>query len=90
MGLEDARPNAPLLERQLLQRLADESGGSAFFVDGDQELREAYAAIEDEVRSRYLLAYYSSHAGDAGSFRLVDVEVAKPNLAARTIRGYYP
>lgn len=90
LGLEDRRPRAPALDRPLLQRLAEESGGRCFFVATEEELRSAYAAIEQEVRARYLLAYYSSHAGDADSFRLVDVEVARPRLAARTIRGYYP
>ena len=42
------------------------------------------------MRARYLLAYYSSLAGSSDLFRLVDVEVARPRLAARTIRGYYP
>ena len=90
LAVEDPRPNGPNLDRPLLQRLAAESGGSAFFVGGDRELRQAYARIEHEVRSRYLLAYYSSHRGDDGSFRLVDVKVKRPHLAARTIRGYYP
>jgi Ca-activated chloride channel family protein len=90
IGLEDPRPKAPPLDRPLLARLAEESGGRAFFVRDDAGLRETYAAIEHEVRSRYLLAYYSSHSEGDDSFRLVDVEVARPSLAARTIRGYYP
>jgi Ca-activated chloride channel family protein len=90
IGLEDPRPDAPVLDRPLLERLAEQSGGRAFFVRGDGGLQSAYAAIEREVRSRYLLAYYSSHAGSGDGFRVVDVKVEQANLAARTIRGYYP
>ena len=46
--------------------------------------------IEREVRSRYLLSYYSTQAADRVSFRLVNVEISAPHLSARTIRGYYP
>lgn len=89
IGLEDPNPTTPPLDRPLLDRLADETGGRSFYVDDAGELTSAYAAIEREVRSRYLLAYYSSHAGER-DFRLVDVELDEPRLIARTIRGYYP
>jgi Ca-activated chloride channel family protein len=91
VGLEaPQRTDAPTLDKLLLRRLADETGGRCFFVRDDGALRSAYAAIEREVRSRYLLAYYSSNASEAESFRLVDVAVERPALVARTIRGYYP
>jgi Ca-activated chloride channel family protein len=89
IGIEDPNPTTPPLDRHLLDKLADETGGRSFFVDDTAELTGVYAAIEREMRSRYLLAYYSSNAGRR-DFRLVDVEVDEPRLSARTIRGYYP
>jgi Ca-activated chloride channel family protein len=90
IGLEDTSPQAPEIDRELLTRLAEETGGRAFFTGRPESLSSAYAEIEREVRSRYLLSYYSSQAADRTSFRLVNVEVSAPHLSARTIRGYYP
>ena len=89
IGIVDGRSRAPTIDRALLERLAEESGGRSYFVSRTSELDDVYAEIEHDVRSRYLLAYYSSHAGET-SFRLVDVKLGQPRLAARTIRGYYP
>jgi VWFA-related protein len=74
----------------LLRRLADETGGRAFFVGRALELGQVYEAIEQELRSQYLLAYQSSQPGREKKFRSVEVEVARPGLKAKTIRGYYP
>jgi VWFA-related protein len=90
IGLEDSNPRSPAIDRPLLVRLAEETGGRAFFGGRLESLGDAYAEIEREVRSRYLLSYYSTQAADRTSFRLVNVEVSAPNLSARTIRGYYP
>jgi Ca-activated chloride channel family protein len=90
VGLEHRNPRAPTLDRQLLTRLAEETGGRSFFAYGADGLRAAYDDIDDEVRSRYLLGYYSSHAGEQIGFRLVDLQVDGSRLTARTIRGYYP
>ena len=90
IGLEDTSPQSPEIDRDLLTRLAEETGGRAFFTGRPESLSSAYAEIEREVRSRYLLSYYSSQAADRSSFRLVSVEISAPHLSARTIRGYYP
>ena len=90
IGLEDSNPRTPAIDRPLLTRLAEETGGRAFFAARPQSLADAYGEIEREVRSRYLLSYYSTQAADRTSFRLVNVEVSSPHLSARTIRGYYP
>jgi Ca-activated chloride channel family protein len=90
IGLADRGATTPSLDRQLLTRLAEESGGRAFFARSESELAGVYGDIEEEMRSRYLLAYYSSHAGDQLSFRMVDLQVMQPRLSARTVRGYYP
>jgi hypothetical protein len=53
-----------------------------------------YDQIEEELRSRYLLAFSSDRPRDAAAggddFRRVEVEVARPGVTGRTIRGYYP
>jgi hypothetical protein len=65
-------------------------GASAFFIDSAAELDGVYAAIEDELRSRYLLAYQPKAPPREGEFRAVEVRVAGAGLRVKTIRGYYP
>lgn len=76
--------------RTKLQRLAEETGGQAFFIGATGELGKVFEAVEKELRSQYLLAYQSSNPGRDEKFRAVEVKVAKPGLEAKTVRGYYP
>ena len=77
--------------QKLSSKLAEETGGRAFFID---ERRRAvagiYAAIQEELRSQYLIAYQSTNAKPDKKFRTVDLKVKEPGLEAKTIRGYYP
>ncbi|HEX4953398.1 MAG TPA: VWA domain-containing protein [Thermoanaerobaculia bacterium] len=73
-----------------LARLARETGGRSFEIAGVEELAPVCEAIRTDLKSRYLLAYQSSRTERDGRFRSVAVEVARPGLTARTLRGYYP
>ncbi len=75
--------------RGKLTELAEETGGRVFFISKAGELDAVYGEIEQELRSRYLLAYNSDRDDDSEEFREVQVKV-KRGLEARTIRGYYP
>ena len=76
--------------RKKLTRLAEETGGRAFFISEAAELDSVYDEIEQELRSQYLVAYTSDRPFGEGEFRTVDVKVKGGKLKARTIRGYYP
>lgn len=76
--------------RLKLQGLAEESGGRTFFVQRAGELQGVYKAIEEELRTQYLLVYESTQSGKGEKFRAVEVKVGKPGLDAKTLRGYYP
>jgi Ca-activated chloride channel family protein len=83
-------PRLDLQIRGHLAKLAEETGGRSFFIESASELDGVYAAIEDELRSRYLLAYQPKAAPRAGEFRAVEVRVAGDGMRVKTIRGYYP
>jgi len=83
-------PRLDLTDRGRLAKLAEETGGRSFFIDSAAELDGVYAAIEDELRSRYLIAYQPNAAPRAGEFRPVEVRVAGAGLRVKTARGYYP
>ncbi|MCM2270336.1 MAG: VWA domain-containing protein, partial [Thermoanaerobaculia bacterium] len=83
-------PRSELETRKILRTLADETGGRSFFVKGADELSPIYAAIQQELRSRYLLAYQSTNTERSLKFRTIEVLVDGAGLEAKTLRGYYP
>jgi len=76
--------------RKVLKTFAEETGGRSFFIKQAAELDAIYAAIQRELRSRYLLAYQSTNFERSNRFRTVEVDVDRPGLEAKTLRGYYP
>ncbi|MEM7048777.1 MAG: VWA domain-containing protein [Acidobacteriota bacterium] len=82
-------PSGNVQIRSKLQRLADETGGRSFFVERASGLGKVYAAIEEELRTQYLLTYQAPE-GDDKRFRRISVEVDQPGAEAKTLRGYYP
>jgi len=81
-------PLAQVQARHELSQLAAESGGRAFFVADVAELDAVYAAVESELRSKYLLVYQSTAAGT--DFRPVEVQAARPGVEVKAMRGYWP
>ncbi|HEX5761095.1 MAG TPA: VWA domain-containing protein [Thermoanaerobaculia bacterium] len=77
------------VDRKKLARLAEETGGRAFFLQSAAELDGIYTIIQRELRSQYLVAYQSANTTGEG-FRTVEVKVARSGLEAKTMRGYYP
>lgn len=74
----------------LLNKLAEETGGKAFF---PRELSEVHAIAEQistDLRTQYSLGYYPSNSNKDGSFRAVKVQVnsGSRRLIARTRNGY--
>jgi Ca-activated chloride channel homolog len=78
------------VEKKKLSRLAEETGGRAFFPKDAAELPGIYSTIEEELRSQYLIAYQSATARKDLGFRTVELKVSRPGMEAKTIRGYYP
>jgi len=81
-------PRTQIEARRELSQLAAESGGRAFFPHDVAELDAVYAAIESELRSKYLLVYQSTAAGT--DFRQVEVQAARPGVEVKAMRGYWP
>ncbi len=88
IGLAAAFPEKA--QRKLLRELAEETGGRAVFLAGLDELAAVYAAILEELRSRYLLAYQPAGGKPAAELRQLRVEVEVRGAEVRARRGYYP
>jgi len=78
------------VEKRKLSRFAEETGGRSFFLSKPAELPAIYAAIEEELRSQYLIAYQSTNTTGSTGFRTVDVDVRRSGVEVKTMRGYYP
>jgi len=72
-----------------LLRLAQQTGGRAYFIEQVEELRGVYALIADELTSQYTIGYVSKNAVQDGGWRAVQVMTAVPNTQARTRAGYF-
>jgi Ca-activated chloride channel homolog len=78
--------------QELLIRLADDSGGRAFFPKDLSEIPAIAAQIAKDMRTQYILSYYPTNNLKDGTFRAVQVEVnsnKQRKLIARTRQGYY-
>lgn len=72
----------------VLRQLAQETGGKAFFVQKPEELPAIYGQIADEISSQYAMGFASNNPRRDGTWRRLQVQVARPNTSVRTRRGY--
>ena len=74
---------------KLLKRLADETGGRAFFPFKAEDLSQSFQDIATELRSQYSLAYRSSNVNRDGTFRAIKIEPERKNVKVKSRKGYY-
>lgn len=77
---------------ELMIRLAEESGGRAFFPTDTAEMPAIAAQIAKDLRTQFVLSYYPSNEKRDGTFRNVKVTLNNPGKnkwIARTRLGYY-
>lgn len=74
----------------LLNKLAEETGGKAFYPKELSEVHAIAQQISTDLRTQYAIGYYPSNAAKDGSFRTVKVQVSSGNrrLVARSRNGY--
>jgi VWFA-related protein len=72
-----------------LKRLAEETGGKAFFPLKVQDLASSFLDIHDELRSQYQIGYRPTNAKQDGTFRRIRVDVGDKRYKARARTGYY-
>lgn len=72
-----------------LKKLAEETGGRAFFTGQVIELERSFSAIAKELRSQYLIAYSPTNEKFDGKFRAIDIRLMeKKDLKIRAKKGY--
>ena len=88
IGLKEAAKDKNT--QRVLERIAGETGGQAFFIETVGELDAIYDQIERELRNRYLLTYQSTSTKPDSEFRVIRVDVDVRGADVRTMSGYYP
>jgi len=82
------------VDKGTLNKVSERTGGRAFFPRDENELRQAFKQIEEEMRSQYLLAYEPSNQNRDGSFRKIEIQLVNPALKDQKIKlthrqGYF-
>jgi Ca-activated chloride channel family protein len=73
----------------VLEQLAEETGGRAFFPYKVDDLGQSFIDINDELRHQYALEYSPAGRGPDGKFHTIRVQVARKDVVVRARKGYY-
>ncbi len=75
---------------KVLERIADATGGRAFFPFQLREVADAFAQIQDELRSQYSVSYKPADFKYDGHYRSIEIVANdRKNLKVRSRRGWY-
>ena len=74
---------------KVLEQLAEETGGHAFFPYRVDDLAQSFLDIGDELRSQYSIAYVPANKNADGRFRSIRINVDRKGLVVRARKGYY-
>ena len=87
IGIGDSRHEG--VDKGALSALAESTGGRAFFPKKDVDLKTAFAEIEQELRSQYLIAYSSTNKKRDGAYRKMRLEITNPDLQKAQLKLRY-
>jgi len=74
---------------KVLRRLAEETGGRAFFPFAATDLSANFQEIARELRSQYSLAYVSTNQAHDGTFRRISIDTRGKDFRIRAKTGYF-
>ena len=72
-----------------LERIADATGGRAFFPFQMRDVSDAFLSIQEELRSQYAVAYKPANFIADGRYRTIEIQAPGKGLKVRTRKGYY-
>jgi len=74
---------------KVLERIADATGGRAFFPFKIQDVANAFSEIQDELRSQYAVSYKPADLKRDGKYRTIDIAALDKKLHVRSRKGYF-
>jgi len=74
-----------------LRKLADQTGGRVLFPESPRDVAKAFAKVESELRSRYVVSYKPADFTPDGRYRAIKIEARSTGekLEIRARKGYY-
>ena len=74
---------------KVLERIAEATGGRAFFPFQMRDVSDAFLSIQEELRSQYAMAYKPANFIADGRYRTIEILAQDKGLRVRTRKGYY-
>jgi VWFA-related protein len=75
---------------KVLERMADATGGRAFFPFKVEDVTDAFTQIQDELRSQYALSYRPANFKRDGAYHAIEILAENhKDMHVRARRGYY-
>jgi len=79
--------------RRVLETLAQETGGQAYFPKSLKEVDPIAKEVAEDIRTQYTISYHSTKSPTLGGYRQVHVDAKEKGfgkLSVRTRSGYFP
>lgn len=89
VGIRDKHFREGEMRRDFLKDISEQTGGRAFFPKDPADLSSAFAQIQDELRSQYLISYTPTNRSADDRLRKVQVEITNPALRKENLRLFY-
>src|SRR5271170_796368 len=74
---------------KILERIAEATGGRSYVPFQLTEVANAFASIQEELRSQYAISYKPADFRPDGRFRTIEIAAKQKGLQVRCRRGYY-
>jgi len=72
-----------------LRKIAEQTGGRAYFPRHERDLRDAFAQIQKDLREQYLVAYSPTNKARDGSYRKIEIQIVNPALKQQSLKLNY-
>jgi Ca-activated chloride channel family protein len=89
IGLVDNTGSARAQLQMTLRRIAETTGGQAFFPTEMKQVESAYDKVLEEINGQYHIGYVPTNTATDGAWRKVDIKVKRGDLRVRTRKGYF-
>ncbi|HMF56895.1 MAG TPA: VWA domain-containing protein [Pyrinomonadaceae bacterium] len=86
--IEDRNSREGHMATNALRTFAEKSGGIYVDAPGGLAMREAFSGILEELGNQYTIAYEPTNRTHDGRWRAINIKLTRPELKARTRKGY--
>ncbi|MDQ1557637.1 MAG: hypothetical protein QOD32_697 [Pyrinomonadaceae bacterium] len=76
-------------DKNALRKVSEPTGGRAFFPEDEAELNAAFAQIQQELRTQYLISYSPTNKARDNTFRQIRIDLLNPELRKQKLKLTY-